>query len=411
MPTEPVENSDSHSLYDAPKATAPEHGTIDGTDSDLTPSKERFYHPELDGLRFFAFLGVFIYHVVPIAHTSIPQARSSVSHALTYITSHAGEWGVDLFFLLSAYLITELLLREEDQYGKLDWYSFYVRRSLRIWPLYFVFIVAVWFIEPVAFGQRLSPTDFLATCAVFLGNWSMALGPEFHAPTSVLWTVSIEEQFYLMWPLLLLLFGRKRIGILVTLMLTVAFVSRSLMVEAGASSALIHFSTLTRLDGIAVGALIAWYFHDRKLPKLNGLIRTGLIAAGVGLWLGIVYFIDVHRVVTEIHLYRIPLATVGAALIFFGVLRPQNEPAGWLSSPWLVYLGRISYGLYIWHYLMVYLIEYSMTQSGIPVHRPVITILSLIATINIAAISYKFIEQPFLRLKTRFARVSSRPGG
>src|ERR1700690_2343892 len=103
-------------------------------------SPARFYRPELDALRFFAFLAVFVYHTSP-SDPPYYSARHIPCAYLVAAASHAGAFGVDLFFLLSAYLITELLLRERDECGQVHLDSFYVRRILRIWPLYFLGIL------------------------------------------------------------------------------------------------------------------------------------------------------------------------------------------------------------------------------------------------------------------------------
>src|SRR6185437_12176413 len=124
-----------------------------------------YYRPELDALRFFAFLAVLIHHG--------PE------------TPRIGGFGLSMFFMLSAYLITELLTREREQTGTISWRLFFIRRSLRIWPLYFavVFLLAdhrAWLV-----------------LVLFIANWSQADPGRLAAP---LWSLSIEEQFYLFWP-------------------------------------------------------------------------------------------------------------------------------------------------------------------------------------------------------------------
>jgi peptidoglycan/LPS O-acetylase OafA/YrhL len=158
---------------------------IQGAAVELQTEQRRFYLPELDSLRFFAFFSVFCHHL----------ARELGIFA---IIPYIGIFGVDLFFTLSAYLITELLIREKEQFGILDVQAFYVRRILRIWPLYFAFL-SVSFIFLTIYPIIQTPPAYLAFFAIFLGNF--ALGGWSNPPANslainTLWSVSVEEQFY-----------------------------------------------------------------------------------------------------------------------------------------------------------------------------------------------------------------------
>src|SRR5450432_3563846 len=164
---------------------------------------ERFYRPELDVLRFFAFLGVFIFHAAPrtmdfYAAADVPRWLSN----LLISTFGAGAYGVDLFFALSAYLITSLLLRERAATGALDLRGFYVRRILRIWPLYLAFVAFAAFAATVIPEQHL-PLRYVVGYSLLAGNWTYVFYGLPASFTIPLWTVSIEEQFYLAWPLAL----------------------------------------------------------------------------------------------------------------------------------------------------------------------------------------------------------------
>src|ERR1700677_1497524 len=159
----------------------------------------RFYQPELDGLRFYAFLGVFICHTLPFDgavyrrfHLPIPWLWGAIAKS--------GAAGVDLFFALSAFLITSILLREREETGAISLRRFYLRRILRIWPLYFLLIALGVVLAHTMVKQSL-PWYYVAGYLLFVGNWVHAV---FGGPNSIcfpLWTVSIEEQFYLVWPL------------------------------------------------------------------------------------------------------------------------------------------------------------------------------------------------------------------
>jgi peptidoglycan/LPS O-acetylase OafA/YrhL len=144
----------------------------------------RFYVPELDSLRFFAFFGVFLCHL---------------THEMGYgdVLSNIGGFGVDLFFTLSAYLITELLMREKERFGRLDVGAFYVRRILRIWPLYFGFLAA-YFVASGIFPVLQIDWRYFAFFLVFLGNFALAtIGLAPGLAIVRLWSVCVEEQFYI----------------------------------------------------------------------------------------------------------------------------------------------------------------------------------------------------------------------
>src|SRR5687768_7831381 len=167
-------------------------------------SKHTFYHPELDVLRFVAFLAVFMHHALPRdARLYVNSGLSQAATQWLLTAKEAGAFGVDLFFALSSYLITELLLREHEQRGTFSVAAFYVRRALRIWPLYFTFLALTVLVVPT-----LIPTDrfgpiYITSFALFVGNWVCAAKGLPFSVASPLWSISVEEQFYIGWPLLL----------------------------------------------------------------------------------------------------------------------------------------------------------------------------------------------------------------
>src|SRR5579864_1385189 len=206
---------------------------------------ERFYRPELDALRFFAFLGVFIFHAAP--RTMDFYEAAGYPHwlgSLLIPIFGAGAYGVDLFFALSAYLITSLLLRERAATGALDLRGFYLRRILRIWPLYFAFI-AFAAIVGVLVPQQHLPAHYVVSYYLLAGNWSYVL---WGLPASFaipLWTISIEEQFYLAWPLAM---GKASVRALVWIavgVLVVANVWRGYLAATGASVDAMEYTTFT----------------------------------------------------------------------------------------------------------------------------------------------------------------------
>ena len=221
---------------------------------------QSFYHPELDVLRFFAFFAVFIHHALPRqAAFYIDAGLTSTATEWLLAAKKAGAFGVDLFFALSAFLITELLRREYVSRGKFSLSSFYIRRALRIWPLYFTFLAATAFVIPIIIPQDRFGPIYVISFALFFGNWICVTSGFPFSVASPLWSISVEEQFYLGWPLLLRVFGMNRIKHLAIAMLAVAFAVRVLLAILGIEDDAVWCNTFARLDPIALGALLAFF--------------------------------------------------------------------------------------------------------------------------------------------------------
>jgi peptidoglycan/LPS O-acetylase OafA/YrhL len=364
--------------------------------------RERFYRPELDCLRFFAFFAVFIYHTL-----SDEPAYYSARHVPfgTFIASaaSAGRFGVDLFFLLSAYLITELLLRELEQFGKVDLGSFYLRRILRIWPLYF-FGILIAVLLPLIDPGEYFPLKYGLAFVLMSGNWLITFGLPAQSLMMSLWSVSFEEQFYLLWSTFISRTRRAQSLLYASAVLLVTATLARLILLAHAravhSEVLIFTNTLTRLDPLALGIATAVLLRKRRIA-FAWITRLALLLTGCTLWLAAGHF---YSLALSFMLLGYPAMAVGALLIFLSVL---GSP---LAPRWLRYLGKISYGLYVFHDLALAL---SAKIMGGNVHSlrlfAIYWLLGLSMTILTAALSYRFLESPFLRLKERFTRVKSRP--
>jgi peptidoglycan/LPS O-acetylase OafA/YrhL len=188
---------------------------------------ERFYVPELDGLRFLAFFGVFVHHALSgdatwWASKGLPAPAASLVGA----SMRAGAYGVDLFFVLSAFLITELLLREFDLSSRVNAKAFLVRRALRIWPLFFFFLALSAVVDRFVLDRPGMSVIYIAAFVGFLGNWACGFWGYPASVAAPLWSVSVEEQFYLLWPFVVAALGARRLPRLAFAMITVAIASR-----------------------------------------------------------------------------------------------------------------------------------------------------------------------------------------
>ena len=360
-----------------------------------------FYHPELDVLRFFAFLAVFMHHALPREAAAYLNAGLSptVTHWLL-TAKEAGAYGVDLFFTLSSYLITELLLREYAKRGTFSISAFYVRRALRIWPLYFTFLAATVFIMPSIFPKENFGPTYIVSFALFFGNWVCATNGLPFSVASPLWSISVEEQFYFGWPLLLLLFGVHRIKQLAVALLGVALATRIFLALYGVEHPGVWCNTLARLDPIALGAILAFTLRGHA-PQIKTVLRLLLAGVGVaGFWLVARYLSQDGP--TSIATYA--ASALASLMLLVAFLRRDARFLQTRAFSWLIYLGRISYGLYVFHLFALALTAKLafIPLLGVPVDFKGRLVLAFLLTVTLATVSYIWLEQPFLKLKKRF---------
>ena len=397
-------------------------------------SKRRFYAPELDALRFGAFMLVFLRHI----STSYGLARQSRMVAAGPVAATAGvshasssslppmlgiaqgvfqsfDFGVCLFFFLSSFLITRLLLIERDSTGKIAVRDFYIRRSLRIWPLYFAFLAFI------AVSSRFVPilgvsSSRLIASAFFVSNWAAVLYGWASMAIQPLWSVSVEEQFYLVWPLCAQA-GRKAI---IAISAICIIVSLGTLVYFGCHKGTIVSqiwpNTLTQSLFFAGGALTALFsFPERR--RLGITARLGLACAGFSCWLLASMVFHVVRTISPG-----PISLVaGYLFVLLGTFLLFSSVAGWSGTRvpnWLIQLGRMSYGLYVFHISALLVTEHSGVALMGHLNRPNVSLsitqginaaFALLLTVVCAVISYNMLELPFLQLKKRFTLIPSRP--
>ena len=367
--------------------------------------KRSFYRPELDVLRFFAFLAVFLFHFnhpleFYVSH-GIPRVIAFAATSLI----EGGVFGVDLFFVLSAYLITELLLREKQTFGALDVKGFYLRRILRIWPLYFFYIGLA--LIPVFNPNHAFTWRFAAAYLLLAGNWGViAWGWPIPSIIGPLWTVSIEEQFYLLWPPIVRKLSRNGVTVAALLMLVLSSGTRVLMIALHGGMNSVWCNTLSRLDPIAAGILVAVLLKG-ETPTFALGRRLGMLVLGIIPLALVAVNWKIHepeRLRWVPTLLGFPVVAASCTLILLAVLGTSLE-----MPRMLIYLGKISYGLYVYHAL-----GNVLSNMLIPVHTAFIQlalrpIAAFAITLSLASISYAVLETPFLKLKKRFTHVDSRP--
>jgi peptidoglycan/LPS O-acetylase OafA/YrhL len=355
----------------------------------------RFYRPELDALRFFAFLAVLLHHgPAPGAFLTLVKA--------------VGGFGLSMFFLLSAYLITELLLREREQSGTIAWGLFFTRRALRIWPLYYGALAVGIVLALILPGHDWVSRSGITVMSLFVANW-FRLTSQFGRGLGHLWSISVEEQFYLIWPPIVKFGGKTLLFVTSICFFVLGGVWLRVFSEKGWT---LWYDTPVEFLFFAAGAIVAIATRGKSSYSMNSVIRGGLLIAGLLLLAVAAHFgrvgTDYELGITIAALYiGYSAAVAGCVVIFFAILGMSNV------TPALIYLGKISYGLYVFHVGMLRLSIQLANQLKLPSESLVTTFLidgaALLLSIFAAHLSYRYFERPFLKLKERFEVVKSRP--
>jgi peptidoglycan/LPS O-acetylase OafA/YrhL len=367
-------------------------------------NKASVYYPELDGLRFLAFLTVLIHHS--------PYAVSVPSWT---ILNGYGWIGVDLFLCLSAYLFAKLLFVEYQEKGDINIRYFYIRRIFRIWPLYFFFFGIMFAVSILIKGWHTATLVRSLGMLSFTDNlFSMVYGLNGAIIFSAhLWTISYEEQFYLVIPWALRILYRLKnatttyiLGLAMLLGMSIRAVFIGYEVEHPA----IWAFPLTHYESIFGGLIIGLGLFDKHLKKISSWI---LFTAGLtALWL-VSFLPNVDAIQWKLML-TYPLVGIGTSLILFATIKGGLGPISiLLRTKGLGYLGKISYGLYVYHLIALKLssgiIDIFVSPDRLLVYPIAVVASTLIMTILISALSYQFLEKPFLRMKDRFTFIHSRP--
>lgn len=360
--------------------------------------------PELDGVRGVAILLVMLFHFQGVRPHLIPKA-------LTY-PMILGWSGVDLFFVLSGFLITGILVetREAENYFS----SFYARRVLRILPLYLVVVFLCFRVAaPLArrAGVDLDPGGTLEPWYwLHASNWRSAFGPDV-APLSHFWSLSIEEQFYLVWPMIVLWIPPRRLGVACAGLAAASCGLRCFAAFHGAPPEALHRLTVFRLDALALGGVVACIVRS---PRARDWVRRRLRVLSAAAVLLLIAIVVLGRGATTL-----PMASVGytafalayAAFVFYADDRSgsASRVAAALRRPWLRSFGRYSYAMYVFHYPIALYQENLFAGWARGVSEPAkagIWVVSVLAGIGLSyAIgwtSWNVIEKHFLALKRFF---------
>lgn len=371
--------------------------------------QKNIFFPNLDGLRFFCFLSVFLFHGF---YSSNPEITNSPAHLFIKTKLFVnGNLGVNFFFVLSGFLITYLLLEEQAIQGKIDVAKFWVRRILRIWPLYFFCVFFGFIIFPLLksyFGQTPNETAAPIYYLTFLNNFDFIRnGPPDASVLGVLWSIAIEEQFYFVWPLLLILIPEKHYPKLFIVILAISWTFRAL----NHNSFLNEYHTLSCMGDLTIGALGAYYCRIQRWRLQIENWSKGFISL-IYLSFFILFFFR-RQLLFQHPVIEIFERSIIAANILFIILEQNFSKNSLFKLSRLTRiskLGTISYGLYCLHFIGI-LIAINLSQK-LQLNKSIWTIIfvetpaALVITIAISKFSFAFYERPFLRLKEKFAYIS-----
>lgn len=350
----------------------------------------------LDALRFFAFFKVFLFHL-PIAAFPV----------FSFLKAGGGI-GVTFFFVLSGFLITYIILEEKDQTGKLNLYHFFARRILRIWPLYY-FMIAFAFCTPLILSllnlqssdTGYKPDWFMSL--TFLENYKMIFAHDQPnvSPLNVMWSLCIEEHFYIVWGLTLFLIRIEKVPVLIISAIIIANVSRYVFYINGLS----FLDLLTNFDFFAFGAIPAYILVKKE--KFYGWIDQLHFVYKISLIILILTYIIIspHLIMPLKDLTEPTIYGVFFSLIIFLIASGQNRfRIG--DNNILSRLGIFTYGLYLFHTIIINLLgrisqklNFSLDQL---LYAIIFSVVAFFITVLVSVLSYYMFEKQFLKLKKYF---------
>ncbi|HAR6518256.1 TPA: acetyltransferase [Staphylococcus pseudintermedius] len=345
------------------------------------------YMPGLDGVRAVAVIAIIIYHLNP-------QWLSG------------GFLGVDTFFVISGYLITSLLLTEYHNTGKIELMSFWLRRVKRLIPAVLFLVMGVIVLSLIFMPTEIQKVRADSIAAIFyVSNWwyimqNVDYFEQFAVqPLKHLWSLAIEEQFYLVFPIVLLsllsfIRRLKSIRIIFLILLVISMIAMMVLYVPNENVARVYFGTDTRIQTLLMGVLLALVWPPFQLKaKVNRQMRTMIDTAGVvGLEILFICFKFVSETNSILYYGGFFLISTVTLLVIASSVHPSGYFAKFLGNKVFTFIGSRSYSLYLWHYPIIVLIHHQFVQGQIP---PLVYVVEILLMVLMAEFSYKFIEQPF----------------
>lgn len=360
------------------------------------------YLPGLNGIRAIAAMSVVISHI---------NNRLNLYDLEIGTLMSVADYAVTVFFTLSGFLITYLLLQEKSNTGTIDIKKFYIRRILRIWPLYFLYLLLTVLI--IGFAEIRWP---ILLYVFMIPNFNNSIGQYFSTSISKIsgsggfvghyWSLGVEEQFYAFWPWIVKN-GRHLLKILI--LFPIFYILLKIILNiTNAPYAILVFVNYTRFGCMFIGALGAYfyYYHNALVMKWVNMKIMQIIAV---IFFALVVFNLFHIASPVNH----EIASVFTLIIIINQISNPRKLFSLENKP-LNFLGKISYGLYVWNPLIIYILSLTYKEYFADIQINKLFLMLLIYVLNTAMIilisylSYEFFEKRFLKFKTKFMIIKSR---
>ena len=345
------------------------------------------YLPGLDGLRAISVLAVILYHA-------------------DVVQMGGGFLGVEVFFVISGYLITSLLLAESWRSGRISLRNFWMRRARRLLPALYALLIAVVLVSalftPDAFAQLQG--DVVAAF-FYVSNWWNIIHEQSYFVAAGrpplllhLWSLAIEEQFYLFLPIIFgVFFGalrKRRLAIAAVVGALASTLWMATLYTPGEDPSRVYYGTDTRLSGLLLGVALAamWPangFDERRVGKRAGPVLDGMGLVGLAIlaWA----FVRLNEFDSFIYEGGFLLIDVATLAVIAVVVHPSSKLTRWLGVGWLAWIGRRSYGLYLWHWPVFVL---TRPDLDVPIHGWALFVFRMSITLALTEISFRLIETP-----------------
>lgn len=386
---------------------------LNKTEKSPKHTEEKVFFSGINALRFFAALGVIITHI------ELLKGVFGFQHLWNDpVFFSLGGLGVYFFFVLSGFLITYLLLKEKEKTGKILIKQFYFRRILRIWPLYYLICLLGFFVLPQFTGIQISYlsesfkehfTPNLVLYLLIFPNLAFSMFPAVpHIGQA--WSIGVEEQFYIAWPWIILK-SKKVLRSLVIIVLLLIFIKIGVLILGkifqGESWYLVlkNFVAMSKFECMAIGGIGAYYLHINDQNVLRHVYSNWLFVLSL-LSIPILIYFTPDQIQDGIHL-------VYAFFFLIIILNvASNKRSGkFLENKYFSYLGKISYGIYMYHFMIIPIVLYSYQHFGFDFHPFVFNIaiytVVILLTIGISGCSYTLIESRFIKLKGKYTIIKS----
>jgi peptidoglycan/LPS O-acetylase OafA/YrhL len=370
----------------------------------------KIFFKNIPALRFLCFFSAYLFISYKDA---VSQDQNNFIYEIMHFCFRNGNIGVNFFLVLCGFLITFLLEKEKDAFGKIDWKKYLMRRILRIWPLFFLSVAFGFLIFPqikLYFGQSVSNKPNFIYYLFFINNFDFLIkGFPYPSNLAGMWTTAIQEQFYIIWLLVSILLHRKTV-----IPFSILIVVSSLIFRFEYNSRIVHeLHTFSCFNDLMIGSLGAYYVcYDKNIEKVKHWSKT--------------FIVCIYVTFASIYLFRnylffqspilLPFDKLFVSIPIIFIILEQNFSDNSLfklsSFKPLTYLGNMSYGLYCFHFIALYIVNIAAVKI-LPLQESpwrtsiIIPIFGFFVTVIISMVSYKFIEKPLLNFKKKYSIIKT----